>query len=243
MAKKEADFLDEFESSAERLADWVGRHAVHLGVGLLVLIAGVWGLQAWRQGSQDREHQASAALAEAERGYLVAMGVAPGSPEVPELANPEAAGRIEAEYRESLANVAQAHEGTVAGTLARLRGLELDASGQEPEESLAALRALHDGLSGRATELRPLLLQRIAQAQEAAGKLAEAAESYEAIGEAADYPPRDFALADAARCRAQAGQPQRALALYERLEARSPEFRLPDPHRLLLQELRAAPQG
>ncbi len=238
MAKQRpaADVFDEFESSAERLADWVRRHALVLGVGLLAVIAGVWGAQLWLRAGEAREGAASAALAEVRGEYLIAMGGDPGSFEPPELANPEAARQIRTEFAERFRGVANAHGGTVSGTLASLQALELGET--EPEATLAGLEAALETAPDNPT-LRAIVLQRIAQTHEAAGRLAEAAAAYESAGAIAAFPLHVFALAEAARCYADAGEPERALALYDRIEAEAPDFALPDHHRMLRRELLA----
>ena len=71
--------------------------------------------------------------------------------------------------------------------------------------------------------------------------MAEAAAEHEAAGALPGFPLRYFALADAARCYAQAGDRVRALALLERVESEAKEgYSLPAPMRSLLRELRAA---
>ncbi len=245
MAKRPStlpDVFDDFESSAERLADWVRRHAVGLGIGLVLAIAGVWGVNAWIGLGERRESEASAALAAARADYLLAMGAPQGSLEVPELANPEAARSIRAEYAARFRQVAEDHAGTVSGTLARLEGLELEAESLDTDARLAALNQALEEVGGREI-LRAMVRQRIAQVQEEAGRLAEAAASYEAAASIRDYPLRNFAMADAARCFASAGEPQRALALYDQLEAEAPDFQLPEHHRVLRRELRGRAAG
>ena len=54
-----------------------------------------------------------------------------------------------------------------------------------------------------------------------------------------EFPLRFWALADAARCFARAGEPVTALALLERVENEAPEMKLPAHLRALLRELRA----
>jgi tetratricopeptide (TPR) repeat protein len=90
------------------------------------------------------------------------------------------------------------------------------------------------------SSLRAILLERIAQAQEEAGQWAEAAQTHEQAGQISGFPLRYWSLADAARCYATAGEPQRALALFQRVETEASELRLPVDMRLQLRELRAA---
>jgi tetratricopeptide (TPR) repeat protein len=231
------DVFDGFESTAEQLADWVRRRALWLGIGLVAAIGGIWGGHAWLQASGHREMEAAAALAGARADYMVAMGADPGSFEAPELANLEAGRRIRAEYAERFREVAGTHAGTVSGTLAALEALDL---GAEELETDAALARLEELLAGARGSLRAIVLERRAQLQEAAERMPEAAASYEAAAGISAFPLRDFALADAARCYAAAGDADRARALYDRLEAESPEFALPEHHRVLRRELQAS---
>ena len=243
MAKRHgSDVFDEFESSADRLADWIRNNAAWLGLGVLVAIGGSWGIQSWVERSETREEEASAALAEARNRFLGAMGASPGATEVPELANPAAAEGIREEYRSDLRKVAEAHAGTVGGALARLEAIDLAEPDRGPAATLEELQALLAQLPGRAS-LRPIALQRIAQTQEALGDFAAAAAAYEAAAGIGDYPLRHLARADAARCYAEAGEPARALALYDQLAAEAPELRLPEHHRVLSRELRATAGG
>ena len=243
MAKRSgSDVFDEIESSADRLGDWVRSHAAWLGLGVLVAIGGSWAVQAWVQHSDTREEEASAALAAARNRFLQAMGAAPGASEVPELANPAAAGRIREEYRAALGQVAEAHAGTVGGALARLEAVELSEEDRGPEATLAELQGLLAELPVGAS-LRPIALQRIAQTQEALGRFADAAASYEAAADVRSYPLRHLARAEAARCYAEAGERARALALYDQLAVEAPDLQLPEHHRVLGRELRATAGG
>lgn len=238
MAKQRttADVLDEFEGSAERLADWVRRHALVLGLALVAVIAGVWAAQWWAQAAADRDGTATAALAAARRDYMAAMGGSPGSLEAPELANPDAARQIRSEFAERFREVAAAHPDTVSGTLAALQALELEAEAAGPEATLTGLETIRAAAPDNPT-LRAILLQRTAQLHEAEGRFAEAAASYEAAGAIEAFPLRSFALAEAARCYADAGEPAKALALYDRIQAEAPGFAFPDHHRMLRREL------
>jgi predicted negative regulator of RcsB-dependent stress response len=240
MAKQRAkvDVLDEFESSADRLAEWIRRHAIVLGVALVLVIGGVWGVQAWHQHVAAQEAAATADVARVRSEYMVAMGGEPGSLEAPELANPEAARKIRSEFAERFRQVAAAHAGTVSATLATLQALDLDAEAAGPEATLTGLEAALGEAPDNPT-LRAIVLQRMAQVLEAQGRFAEAAARYESAGAIKAFPLHDFALAEAARCYADAGEPDKALALYDRIQAESPDFAFPDNHRMLRRELMA----
>lgn len=236
--RAQADVFDEFESSAERMADWVRRHALLLAVLLVVVIAGVWATQWWIHRQQDQAGEATAALAEVRRDYMVAMGGDPGSLEPPELANPDAARQIQSEFAERFRQVAAAHPGTVSGTLAALQALDLEAETAGPDATLAGLETILAQAPANPT-VRAIVLQRMAQVHEAEGRFAEAAAGYEAAGSIQAFPLREFALAEAARCYADAGEPAKALALYDRIQAEDPDFVFPDNQRMLRRELLA----
>jgi tetratricopeptide (TPR) repeat protein len=233
------DTLDEIEGAAEKMAEWIRTNAVWVvgGIGLTVALAG--GVS-WLATSTKREEGAAAAeLSTAMDEYRIAMGSSPGSFEIPELANPEAAKGIRTEFAERFLAIATEHENTVAGALARLEASDLLAAQGELELAETTLDAAL-ALSVTQGRLRGLVLQRQAQAYERSGRWVDAAASYEAASEIEEFPLRFWALADAGRCLAEAGQGAEALAAFERLEGAAPDFRLPDLHRTLLQELRAA---
>ena len=88
--------------------------------------------------------------------------------------------------------------------------------------------------------LRGLLLERIAQAYEDAGRWQEAATKHEEAAALEGFPLRHWARVGAARCFARAGQNERALELFERVEADAPDLNLPTHVRVRLRELRTA---
>jgi tetratricopeptide (TPR) repeat protein len=160
--------------------------------------------------------------------------------EVPELANPETAKRIRAEYVEKYRAVAEAHPGTVPAALAWLEVADLlDAQGDRE----ASFESLQKGLAEQPENprLAGLVHQRIAQNYEDRGMLAEAAAEHEKAGDLPGFPLRYFALSDAARCYAQAGQRDRARELLERIESEAKDvYQLPPEQRALLRELRVS---
>ena len=233
-----AEALGELESAADRLGDWLQENLrlVIAVVAVLLLVAGVG---SWIASSRaTAEQEASSALARTRDDYLSAMGAAPGAIEVPQLANPKAADQIRAEYEKRFGEVAAEHPGTVAGTLAALERARLASQGGRNDEALALLEAaLADAPSGRA--IRGMVLQRIAQRLEGAGRWEEAAARHEQAAAVDGYPLRGWALADAARCRAQAGDAAGALALYDRLAREAPELKLSESQHARVLELRA----
>jgi len=234
--------LEEIQTGADRLGEWIRDHLVIVVGALVAVLAIAGGIQLTLSAGEKRETAASTALATARAEYLAAMGAPAGSLEVPELANPEAARRIRSEFAVRFAEVADAHPGTVSGALARLESGNLLA---ESGDLQRARDVWQDLLSEapRQDNLRGLILQRLAYAHEDAGRWREAAERHEEASALSGFPLRHWALADAARCFAAAGENERALESYERLQPLAPELRLPEHQRAQFETLRAVAGG
>jgi tetratricopeptide (TPR) repeat protein len=233
-----SDVVEELETWAERFAAWVARNAWLAGgiaLAILAVAGSVGGYASWKS---SREESASDALDRVRSEYLGEMGAPPGALEVPELANPKAAQEIRERFVVRFREVAEAERGTTAATLALLEAAELlEALGRRDE--LAALYAEAAAAAPRPV-LRAVVERRLAYLHEDAGRWTEAAAAHEAAGSVPSYPLRYWALADAARCYAQAGRSAEALALYDRIAAEAPEVALPDHQAAQLRELRAA---
>jgi len=230
----------ELENWLERITGWIGENPVPVFAAVGILLASVAAWQFAVSRAEKREVEASNALDEAQSGYLAAMGAEPGAIDVPQLANPDAAKRIREEYVAKFRAVAEAHPGTLPAALAWLQVADLQAA--EPGSD-AVLESLQRSLTEQPgnTRLAGLVHQRIAQVYEDRGQLKEAAAEHEAAGAIPDFPLRYLALADAARCYAQAGDPVRALALLDRVESESKDgVALSGPLKSLQRELRAA---
>jgi tetratricopeptide (TPR) repeat protein len=232
------DMIEEIESAADRMASWIASNAWLVGGVLVVVLgtAGAWG--GYHSWSQGREEAASTALDSARTAYLFAFGAQPGAIQEPELANPAVAEAIREEYVAEFKAVAEEHSGTVAGTLALLEAAELLnrlGRAEQTEEIWRQALAEASGNPG----LYGILQQRVAQAHEVRQAWAEAAAAHEAAGRTAGYRLRHWAMVDAARCYAAAGEPERALALYEEVEREAPDLNLPDHLRAQFRELRA----
>jgi predicted negative regulator of RcsB-dependent stress response len=235
-----AEVLEDLGSSMDRVAVWVAEHRwLVIGViGAVLVGGGAW--EFLRSRAEGREKAASNAFDQTQGAYLEAMGAEPGAIDLPELANPEAAKRIREQYVEEFRRIAQAHPGTLPAALAWLETADLLQSQGDLDGSLASLEKALAEQRGN-SRLTGLVQQRIAQLYEDRGQLAEAAAAHEAAGSLPDFPLRHFALADAARCYAQAGQTERARALLERVESEAKDGApLPAELRSLLRELRAA---
>jgi len=237
------ELLEEIEGAADRLANWIGEHAWQLGGGLVALLVTVWGVEVYRDSGRESEAAASLALERTRSAYLMALGADPGALEAPELANPKAAEAIHEEYLAEFREVAEAHAGTVAGTLALFETADLLEELGRGDQTAAVWEEALGGAEGN-PRLEGMLRQRIAAAHEDDEAWAQAAAAYEAASGIEGYPLRYWAMVDAARCWLAAGERERSLALYERVETEAPDLALPDHIRLELRELRSAsPQG
>ena len=85
-----------------------------------------------------------------------------------------------------------------------------------------------------------LIELRIAAAYEAEGRWLEAGEAFERAANVESFPMRHTARAEAARCYAEAGDVERALSTFERLQANAPDAFLPEHLNARLRELQAA---
>lgn len=211
--------LHEIESVFDRLASWVSQHPVQVLVGIGVVLAGAAGFGGFRAFHADREGRASAAVAEIQADYLEAMGAAPGSVDVPEPANAEAAAATRREFAVRFREAAERESGTAAAVTAWLQaGDLLDAVGDRAG-ALEAWKAARESAPG-GSALQALARTKLAGGLEAAGDPAAAAAEYLAAGQVQDFPGRVRALGDAARAYADAGQAERALEVFGGIAAK-----------------------
>jgi len=236
------DAIAEIESRGEKIIEWVGDNArVVLGVaGGLVLVAAIVGYASSR--TEKRENAAARAYEEARSEYLRAMGATPGALTAPELANPAAAERIREEFGERFATVAAEPPQTASGVLASVEQGDLVAQAGDAEAARAIWSAALQGVP-ETVGVAGVLHQRIGRSLEGPGSWESAAEAHAAAAAIDAYPFRYIAMADAARCYAEADDAAKALELYARIEAEAPELQLPDDLRIRLKELRAAQSG
>lgn len=230
--------LDEIQGIADRMAEWIQQHLLLVALAIvgLLLLAGV---ASWLASARsDQEREAGVELARVRAEYLTAMGASPGALEVPELANPEAAERIRSEYAERFEAVAAEHPGSLAAALARMEVAQLALDAGDVDRAVAIHEEiLAEGVPNE--RMRGVVLQSAGQALESGGRFAEAAERYQQAAALADYPLRDWALVDAARMLAAAGETEAAREAYRTLDTRAPELRLPDHLRMQKRELEA----
>jgi tetratricopeptide (TPR) repeat protein len=230
--------LDEIQSLGDKIAAWVGRNPLPvLGTAVAILVvAAAWGLIASH--IEGTRVDASAALAEVQAEYRLAMGADPSALEVVEPANPETARRVRSEFVERFQEVAQDYAGTASGALARLEAGGLQQELEQTGEAVQTWQLAADELAAD-DPIRALLLMRIAASQEAEMRWIEAAETYQEAAAIERYPLRYGALADAARCFAEAGERDRALETFDRIENEAPQQRVPEHINARMRELRA----
>jgi len=230
--------LEEIESIADQIVSWIAANpgaVIAVALSILIAAGGYGGWVAWQSGREDR---ASFALASLERDYLKAMGAAPGTTEITEPANPETGKALRKEFGQKLVTMATEHPRTAAATVARLTAGDLLAAAGEPDKALEAWRSALEGV-GRNPALRGVALRRLATALEAQSKWSEAAAANLEAGELVGFPLRQWALADAARCYAEAGETDRAAQIAARVASEGSSEGLPENLTAQLAELRA----
>jgi hypothetical protein len=230
--------LHEIEEGFDRLAAFVVRHRAALAIAASAILAVALGADLLR-GYRARSGEAAAeALAQVRNEYLQAMGAQPGDLLVAEPANPAVGRSARETFVKRFEEVGKEHAGTSAAALALLEAGNLHAELAAPHLAREAWQAGLDS-AGSGTALEALLLQRVARADEDAGDWAAAAAGHERAGRIEDYPGRWEALAAAARCRIEAGEPDAAVALLAEIEAGNALDRV-SPHTVTrLRELRA----
>lgn len=150
--------------------------------------------------------------------------------EAPEPANPETARQVRTEYVERFVSFARAHAGTPAQALAALEASRIYEALEAPDQAREVLQEAANELPD-GSAIRAVVLRRLAVLAEAAGDYEAAAMANVAAANTPGYPQRLDALADAARCWAEAAKPDEALALYARLKSEaSPDLYRVPPH-------------
>ncbi|MFK7897370.1 MAG: tetratricopeptide repeat protein [Myxococcota bacterium] len=232
-----AETLAEIEATGDRVAEWASENAaLILGTiaAVLVLAAGI-GLYV-QHGTEARDDAANA-LALATSQYRQAMGANPGGGPIPEPANLEVAENTRAEYVARFTELGEAHAGTSAGALAWLEAGNLQFELGRLEDAATSFGAARDA-AGR-TAISALASVRLAALAEDQGKPEDAAGAFESAANIGAYPLRANALADAARCWVEAGDDDRALAAFQRLENEFPDHLVPPYVESLIGEIRA----
>lgn len=229
--------IGDLGGTLDRAADWVSRNPVpFLGVIAVVLaVAGIIGLVRWH--GERRELAAAEAVAAVRADFMKAMGASPGAMSFEEPANPETARKAREAAAAGFAAVAAEHEGTGAGVEAWIEAGNLREELGSREEALEAWKqAVAAAPAG--TPLRGLALERLAAGLEDSGAFADAARAHEEAAGIASFPLRYYAMANAARSYAAAGDRERAVTLAARVASEAPELELPEPLTAQLEELR-----
>lgn len=237
-----ASSLPDIEGVVDRAARWVGENPGPFLGAIALVLALTGGIATARWWSERGTLAASEAVADVRAGFLNAMGAPAGVMTFTEPANPETGHRARQEYAARFAEVAAAHRGTAAAVEAWIEAGNLREQLGESDAALEALqRAVTEAPSG--SPLRGLALARLASSYEGRGASRDAAASYEEAAGIAAFPLRHFAMADAARTYAIAGEHDRAVALADRVASEAPDLELPEPLRARLEELRASRAG
>lgn len=235
-----AHALEEIQSFGDHLVEGISANPKPVIAVIVAIFAAAAAAGTIQHVSHQRAESASAELAAVRLDYIEALGGDAGTALVQEPANAELARSVRTEYGQRFRQIARERAGTPAGPLA---WLEVGAIERQLGNPDGAIEAWEDGLADTDADslTRPLLYERIAQVHEDAGRFAEAGAAYESAGDSAVYPLRYLAMAQAARCFADAGDPQRAVALFKRIQAEAPETPLPDYLSSRLRELEARP--
>jgi len=223
-----ADTFEELESVGERLVQWVGANpAIVLGIAGAILL-GAASFGGYRAFAHSQAEKASMSLATLRSEFVAAMGGKVTDNEVPEPANPETAKTVRTEYADKYVAVAKEWSGTPTAALSLLEAGELFAKLGNPDRALEVSIQASERTPTN-SPIRSVVESRIAHLQEEKGDFDAAAKSYEAAAAVPGNPLHADALVQAARCWAEAGKTEQALALYQRLKIEVPELRLA-PH-------------
>ena len=233
-----ADTLEELESVGERLAQWVGANpAVVLGIAGAILL-GAASFGGYRAYSHSQADKASTSLAKLHGEFVAAMGGKASEVEVPEPANPETAKAVRTEYAEKYLTLAKEWSGTPTATLSLLGAGEIFAKLGNPDRALEVFLQASEQAPAD-SPIRAVIASRIGHLQEEKGDFEAAARSHETAAAVPGFPLHADALAQAARCWAEAGKPEQALAIYQRLKSEAPDLKLAPYVEARLQEIEA----
>ena len=233
-----AETLKNLEETGDRVAEWSAENAALIlgAIAAVLVIAGVVGL--YVQHASNARDAAADSLAIASSQYRSAMGADPVGGPIPEPANAELGERTRSEFVDRFLSVAVEHAGTTAGALAWLEAGQLQTELGRLDAAAASFERARE--NARGTAIAALGAVRLASLAEDRGDAAAAAQAFEAAAAVKAYPLRAGALADAARCWVQAGQNDKALSAFQRLEADFPEETVPPHISALIEEIRLA---
>jgi tetratricopeptide (TPR) repeat protein len=231
--------LEEIESIGDRIAEWISQNPVPIlatGAAVLAFAAGVGLFYTQRESKLEAS---SVALAKVRLDYREAMGASPNAFEIPEPASAKLAQEVREEYVGRFEEVAKEYSAGSTASLALLEAGSLQQQLGNDEKAIEAWQGSLAHLSGD-DALRGIVLERIAGAQEQLGDFAAAARNHAEAAEILSYPLRYSALVNAARCLAEDGDIDAAIAAYDRVERESPGLDIAPHTEARLRELRAA---
>ena len=241
-SRQATEALHEIESVFDRTAEVVADNprTVLSAIALILLSAAAAGL--WTTHSRHRAEEAAQAVAEIQADFLAAMGAPAGAIVAPEPANPQIARDARKSHAARFLAAADRYDGTAAAVQARLQAGALLAAIGDGKGALAAWRAAATRAPHH-SQLEALAWMRLAEGLDAQGDSKGAAKAWETAGNL-KQPVAALALAQAARCWADAGDPTRALAVFGRAEARANAGDpIPDHLSARLRELRLRQQA
>ena len=240
MAKKDqnqaTETLEEIEGGFDRLAEWVQSNPTTVLTAIALVLTVALGVNVQQCVVAEAAEESSARVAQLQGDYREAMGAVPGAIEVPEPANPETARAVREDYLAQFLAVGDEFDGSTAAVEARVLAGTLQEQLGDPTAAIATWRlAAENAPSG--TTLQALAYLRLARGLESQSEPAAAAEAFETAGRIEAYGARYSALAEAARCFAEAGDTAQALPLVD--EALAQDAAIPAYLSARLRELRA----
>jgi tetratricopeptide (TPR) repeat protein len=229
--------LEEIERESDRLAEWIDTNQMLLLgiVGGVLVVAAIVGFS--MSGREAAREAAALELADLQVDYRVAMGAAPAAFEIAEPANPETAVAVRTEYLSRFEALAQENAGTTVGAMAALDQSRIQEALGDSEGALVTIEAALDEL-GRGKPAHSLLEARRAALFEEAGLWGDAAGAWESAASESGPLTGEW-LANAARCWAEAGERDKALAAWKRFESLAIQTRVPPYVRARIEELEA----
>ena len=237
--KSASTALDEIESRSGDLAEWISENPLPILItgGAILAIAAAYTLAS--SGIDSAKLEASTAIAAVKNEYRVAMGGEYyGSTDVPEPANPEIARNTRLDYLKRFQGLAAEHEGSEMGSYALVQAGSLQTDLNDLDGALASFQQALE-VYDKDQAMRGIILERIAGVHEQLGDLPAAAAMHLQASEIASYPLRYFALLNAARSQAEAGQTDAAIVSFDRVTQESPDLRIPEHTQAMLMELKA----
>lgn len=216
--------LEGIETVFDRIAESISsRPAVFLGIVLGALaFSGAGGL--YLHQVKQKAEEAADHVSTIQREYFRDTGSAPGVFQESVPADSAVHKKVQKEYLSRFRQAAKNYPRTTAGVQALLEAATISVEFEGIPQGIELLREAKTG--SRTPDLRSLVSMRLGGLLEAAGELTAAGEEYLLASANESFPARFEALGEAARCFAEAGDEQQAVALFSKLETESPGFQL-----------------